>query len=51
MTDDRVFDFDGLADVATVADGSGSAQVTVRPDLAVFPDDNVALNDNTWKNF
>lgn len=50
MANDRVFDFDRLADMAVVADGSGSTQVAVGADLAMLPDDDVALDDHTGKN-
>lgn len=44
--DDGVFDLHGLADVAVIADGGETAQITIRADLAVFPDDDISLDEN-----
>jgi hypothetical protein len=49
--EDGVFDFDGLTDMAVVADGCGATKVTIWADLAVFADDDGAFNVNSGKDF
>lgn len=50
VVDDAVFDFDGVADHAVVANGCGSADVGVRADLAVFTDDDVSFDHSAVVN-
>jgi len=49
--EDRVFDFDSVADVAVVADGGGATEVAIGSNLAVFTNDNGAFDEDAGKDF
>lgn len=49
--EDGVFYFDRLADMATIADGSGPAEVAIRADFAVFPNGDRAFNKDAGEDF
>lgn len=49
--EDGVFHFDRLADMATIADGRGTAEVAIRAYLAVFPNGDRAFNKDSRENF
>lgn len=49
VAEDGVFEFDGLTNVTVVSDGDGAAEVAVRPDFAVGPDDDEAFDDDAGK--
>jgi len=46
---EAILDFDGLADVASIADGGIATDITIRADLAIFADDDVAFDEDTGK--
>ena len=46
----RVLDFDRIANVATVANGGGASKIAVRTNLAVGPNHHVALDKDARKN-
>ena len=51
VSDNGVFDFDRLPNVASISHGGGASEVAIWSNLAVASDNDISLNHHAWENF